>query len=206
MLAADCGAVHAVRARSSRCSSSSCSRRSGCSKFEEQFPEAIDLLARALRAGPRVHHRALDGRRRKCPSRSAPSSSWLYDRQNFGMPLPDALRDLGRRVPLHRRALLRHRRADAARGRRQPVGSARQPRRGRSASASGQAPGPRHHGARRASPAGCSRRCRPRSAAIMTHHVAQAHERAAGRIRPASRWSSAPSFCRSSARSSFASS
>ena len=31
-------------------------------KFEEQFPEAIDLLARALRAGHALDDRSLDGR------------------------------------------------------------------------------------------------------------------------------------------------
>ena len=54
---------------------SSARARSGCGKFEEQFPEAIDLIARALRAGHAFPTGSGDGGRRAAGARSAPSSS-----------------------------------------------------------------------------------------------------------------------------------
>ncbi len=68
-------------------------------KFEEQFPEAIDLLARALRAG-HAFTTGLSLVAEEMPQPVGTEFKLAYDRQNFGMPLPDALRDLGRRVPL----------------------------------------------------------------------------------------------------------
>ena len=68
-------------------------------KFEEQFPEAIDLLARALRAG----HAFTSGLSMVADELPAPVGTEFrlaYDRQNFGMPLPAALKELGDRVPL----------------------------------------------------------------------------------------------------------
>jgi tight adherence protein B len=68
-------------------------------KFEELFPEAIDLIARALRAG----HTFQTGLLMVADELSDPVGTefrLLYDRQNFGMPLPDALRSFADRVPL----------------------------------------------------------------------------------------------------------
>jgi tight adherence protein B len=68
-------------------------------KFEEQFPEAIDLLARALRAGhafPTGLLMVAD----EMPEPIGAEFKLLYDRQNFGMPFPEALRGLADRVPL----------------------------------------------------------------------------------------------------------
>jgi tight adherence protein B len=68
-------------------------------KFEEQFPEAIELLARALRAGhafPTGMMMVAD----EMPEPIGAEFKLLYDRQNFGMPLPEALRGLAERVPL----------------------------------------------------------------------------------------------------------
>jgi tight adherence protein B len=67
--------------------------------FEEQFPEAIDLMARALRAG----HALTTGLAlvaEELPDPVATEFRLVYERQNFGMPLPDALRLLAARVPL----------------------------------------------------------------------------------------------------------
>jgi tight adherence protein B len=67
--------------------------------FEEQFPEALDLLARSLRAG----HALTTGIAlvaEEMPSPVGPEFRLLYDRQNFGMPFPDALRDFGERIPV----------------------------------------------------------------------------------------------------------
>jgi tight adherence protein B len=60
-------------------------------KFEEQFPEAIDLIARALRAG----HAFTTGLGMVADEVEEPVRTefrLLHDRQNYGMPLPDALR------------------------------------------------------------------------------------------------------------------
>jgi len=68
-------------------------------KFEEQFPEAIDLLARALRAGhsfPTGLLMVAD----EIPEPVGGEFKLVYDRQNFGMPLPDALKGLADRVPI----------------------------------------------------------------------------------------------------------
>jgi tight adherence protein B len=68
-------------------------------KFEEQFPEAIDLMARALRAG----HALTTGLAlvaEELPEPVGTEFRLVYDRQSFGMPLPDALRILAERMPL----------------------------------------------------------------------------------------------------------
>ena len=68
-------------------------------QFEEQFPEAIDLMSRALRAG-HAFTTALSMVGEELPDPVGGEFKLAYDRQNFGMPLPDALRSLGARVPL----------------------------------------------------------------------------------------------------------
>ena len=68
-------------------------------KFEEQFPEAIELIARALRAG----HAMTTGLALVAEELPDPVGSefrLVYDRQNFGMSMPDALRLFAQRVPL----------------------------------------------------------------------------------------------------------
>jgi tight adherence protein B len=68
-------------------------------KFEEQFPEAIDLLARALRAG-HAFTTGLSMVAEEMPDPVGTEFRLAYDRQNFGMPMPEALKSLGERVPL----------------------------------------------------------------------------------------------------------
>ena len=68
-------------------------------KFEEQFPEAIDLIARALRAG-HAFPTGLSMVADELGDPVGPEFKLLYDRQNFGMPLPDALRSFAARVPI----------------------------------------------------------------------------------------------------------
>ncbi len=68
-------------------------------KFEEQFPEAIELIARALRAG----HAMTTGLAlvaEELPDPVGAEFRLVYDRQNFGMSMPDALRLFAQRVPL----------------------------------------------------------------------------------------------------------
>ncbi|MGD9904754.1 MAG: type II secretion system F family protein [Vicinamibacterales bacterium] len=74
-------------------------RRRRLQVFEEQFPEAIDLVARALRAG----HTFTTGLGIAADEMPAPVGSEfkrVYDQQNFGMAMPDALREMARRVPV----------------------------------------------------------------------------------------------------------
>lgn len=68
-------------------------------KFEEQFPEALDLLGRALRAG-HAFTTGLEMIGKEMPDPIGPEFSTLYDQQNYGMPLPDALRLFGERIPV----------------------------------------------------------------------------------------------------------
>jgi tight adherence protein B len=68
-------------------------------KFEEQFPEAIDLLARALRAG-HAFTTGLSMVAEEMPEPVGTEFRLAYDRQNFGMPMAEALKSLGDRVPL----------------------------------------------------------------------------------------------------------
>ena len=68
-------------------------------KFEEQFPEAIELLSRALRAG-HAFTTGLSMVAEEMPEPVGTEFRLAYDRQNFGMPMPEALRSLGERVPL----------------------------------------------------------------------------------------------------------
>ena len=68
-------------------------------KFEEQFPEALDLLARALRAG-HAFTTGLEMIAAEMAEPIGPEFRTLYDQQNFGMPLPDALRLFAQRIPV----------------------------------------------------------------------------------------------------------
>jgi tight adherence protein B len=68
-------------------------------KFEEQFPEAIDLISRALRAG-HAFTTGLGMVADEIPKPVGEEFRRLYDEQNFGMSLPDAMRAMAKRVPV----------------------------------------------------------------------------------------------------------
>jgi tight adherence protein B len=67
--------------------------------LEEQFPEAIDLIARALRAG-HAFTTGLSIVADEAPEPMAGEFRQLYEEQNFGKPLPEAMRTFAQRVPL----------------------------------------------------------------------------------------------------------
>jgi tight adherence protein B len=67
--------------------------------FEEQFPEAIDLMARALRAGHALPT-ALQMVSEEIPDPVGAEFKQLFDQQNYGLSLTEALRNFGQRVPL----------------------------------------------------------------------------------------------------------
>lgn len=68
-------------------------------KFEEQFPDAIDLLARAVRAG-HAFTTGLDLIAKEMPSPLSEEFQRTYEQQNLGLPLRDAFENLMRRIPL----------------------------------------------------------------------------------------------------------
>src|SRR5579862_5555488 len=67
--------------------------------FEEHFPEAIDTLARAVRAG-HAFTTALEMISAEVTEPVAGEFRQLYEEQKFGMPVRDALLNLTERVPL----------------------------------------------------------------------------------------------------------
>ena len=67
--------------------------------FEEQFPEAIDMIARALRAGHALPT-ALQLASEEVPDPVGTEFRLLFEKQNFGLSMTEALREFGDRVPL----------------------------------------------------------------------------------------------------------
>ena len=67
--------------------------------FEEQFPEALDLIGRALKAG-HAFATGLKMAADELPEPVGPEFRKTFDEQNFGLPLKDALDNLARRIPL----------------------------------------------------------------------------------------------------------
>jgi tight adherence protein B len=67
--------------------------------FETKFPEAIDLLARATRAG-HTFGTALELIGSELSEPIAGEFRKLFEEQNFGMPIKDALLNLAERMPL----------------------------------------------------------------------------------------------------------
>jgi tight adherence protein B len=68
-------------------------------QFEEQFPDALDLLSRAIRAG----HAFTTSMGMVADEAADPIGAEFrktFDEQNFGLPLKDALTNLAERVPL----------------------------------------------------------------------------------------------------------
>ncbi|MGD0179173.1 MAG: type II secretion system F family protein [Terriglobales bacterium] len=68
-------------------------------KFEELFPEAIDTLARAVRAG-HAFTTALELIANELTEPVASEFRKLFEEQKFGLPVRDALMNLAERMPL----------------------------------------------------------------------------------------------------------
>lgn len=68
-------------------------------KFEEQFPDAIDLLGRAVRAG-HAFTTGLDLIAKEMPSPVSEEFQRTYEQQNLGLPIRDAFENFMRRIPL----------------------------------------------------------------------------------------------------------
>jgi tight adherence protein B len=74
-------------------------RTSRFEKFETLFPEAIDTLARAVRAG-HAFTTALEMISNEVAEPVSTEFRKLYEEQKFGMPVRDALINLTQRIPL----------------------------------------------------------------------------------------------------------
>ncbi len=68
-------------------------------RFEEIFPDAIDLLGRAVRAG-HAFTTGLELIAKEMPPPLSDEFQRAYEQQNLGLPLRDALENMMRRVPL----------------------------------------------------------------------------------------------------------
>ena len=67
--------------------------------FEEHFPEALDLISRALKAG-HAFNTGLKMIADEMAEPVGPEFRKTFDEQNFGLPLKDSLENLTHRVPL----------------------------------------------------------------------------------------------------------
>jgi tight adherence protein B len=65
--------------------------------FNEQLPDVLDLMARALRAGHSIPA-AINFAGQESPEPTGPEFRRLFEEINFGMDIPAALRNLSRRV------------------------------------------------------------------------------------------------------------
>jgi len=74
-------------------------RKTRVAKFEEQFPEALDLMARAIRAG-HAFQTAMGMVADELPAPVGPEFRKAFEQQNFGLPLREALNGLADRIPL----------------------------------------------------------------------------------------------------------
>jgi tight adherence protein B len=68
-------------------------------QFEERFPEALDMMVRAVRAG-HAFTAAMEMVAQESPEPLAGEFSKSYEEQNFGLPFRDVLLNLTERVPL----------------------------------------------------------------------------------------------------------
>ena len=74
-------------------------RSSRFKRFEEQFPEALDLLSRAIRAG-HAFQTAMGMVGEELTEPVGPEFKKTFERQNFGLPLKDAMDELADRVAI----------------------------------------------------------------------------------------------------------
>jgi tight adherence protein B len=68
-------------------------------RFEEQFPEALDTLSRAIKAG-HAFTTAVSMVADEAPDPIGPEFRKTFDEQNFGLPVKEALGNLALRVPI----------------------------------------------------------------------------------------------------------
>ncbi len=74
-------------------------RRVRLRRFEEQFPEALDLLSRAIKAG-HAFQTAMGMVAEEGAEPMGPEFRKAFEEQNYGLPLKDALNNMAIRMPL----------------------------------------------------------------------------------------------------------
>jgi len=74
-------------------------RKKRLSAFEEQFPEALDFLARAMRAG-HAFSISLEMLSEESPQPLGQEFRKVFNEQNLGLPVETALQNLSARIPL----------------------------------------------------------------------------------------------------------
>jgi tight adherence protein B len=74
-------------------------RKKRLASFEEQFPEALDFLARAMRAG-HAFSISLEMLSEESPQPLGQEFRKVFNEQNLGLPIETALQNLSSRVPL----------------------------------------------------------------------------------------------------------
>jgi tight adherence protein B len=74
-------------------------REKRLAKIEEQFPEALEFVARAMRAG-HAFSVSLEMLHKEFPDPVSSEFRRTFEEQNLGLPLDVALEKLGKRVPL----------------------------------------------------------------------------------------------------------
>jgi len=74
-------------------------RSSRLAEFEKQFPEALDFLARAMRAG-HAFSMSLEMLADESPEPLSKEFRQVFNEQNLGAPIETALQNLAKRVPL----------------------------------------------------------------------------------------------------------
>jgi len=74
-------------------------RRRRLRAFEKNFPEAIDLLGRAIRAG-HATSTGMEMISKELPEPVCGEFRVAFEEQNFGLPLKDAMLNMAERVPL----------------------------------------------------------------------------------------------------------
>ena len=74
-------------------------RRQRLDLFEERFPDALDMLGRAVRAG-HAFSSAMELVVKESPEPVAGEFSITFEEQNYGIPMRDALTHMAERVPM----------------------------------------------------------------------------------------------------------
>jgi tight adherence protein B len=74
-------------------------RSTRVARFEELFPDALDLMARAIRAG-HAFQASLGMVADELGTPVGPEFKKMFDQQNFGLPLREALNGMAERIPL----------------------------------------------------------------------------------------------------------
>ena len=74
-------------------------RRTRIKRFTEQFPDALEMISRSLRAGHGLNV-AMQMVAQEMPDPVSTVFKWAADEQNLGLGLPEVMKNMARRVPI----------------------------------------------------------------------------------------------------------